>query len=225
MAEVRFIEQSHEILGYWGDDPYGVEDTPVGFIANVARTCYKSKPKDPRFDSPYSDVRIDAQRDSDESLVGSLIRRDHGAMLEHSFLSARFVTDRAIANELVRHRHFSFAQESTRYVNYDKRGFAFILPEGLTNEQQSIMKASCIEAEERYEALFELFDTKPEIARAVLPLCTATTIVCSGNFREWRHMLKLRTAKDAHPSMRALMVPLLRDLQEHIPVIFEDIQP
>lgn len=223
MAEIRFVGQGHEILGYWGEDPVGVEDTPVGFIAEVARTCYKSKPKDPRFHSPYSDVRIDAQRDADETLVMSLVRRDHGAMLDHSFLSVRFVADRAVANELVRHRHFSFAQESTRYVNASKRGFEFILPPGLTEEQERITKASCIEAVQKYEALVELFDTKPEIARSVLPLCTATTIVCSGNFREWRHMLKLRTARDAHPSMRALMQPLLEELRTLIPIVFDDV--
>lgn len=225
MAEVRFIEQSHEILGYWGDDPYGVEDTPVGFIADVARTCYKSKPKDPRFQSPYSDMRIDAQRDADERLVGSLIRRDHGAMLEHSFLSVRFVTDRAVANELVRHRHFSFAQESTRYVNSAKRGFEFIIPQATDTEEASNIRDACEQSAALYEYMVSEHGTKPEIARAVLPLCTATTIVCSGNFREWRHMLKLRTAREAHPQMRALMVPLLRDLQGRISVAFEDIQP
>lgn len=229
MAEIRFVEQSHEILGYWGDDPISVEDTPVGFIAMVARTCYKSKPKDPRFDSPCSVVRIDAQRDADESLVRSLIRRDHGAMLEHSFLSVRFVTDRAIASEMVRHRHlrynpeFSYAQESTRYVNYDKRGFEFILPDGLSQEQETLVRAQCIDAVERYDCLTTL-GAKPEIARSVLPLCTATTIVCSSNFREWRHALRLRTAKDAHPQMRSLMTPLLVELREQIPIIFDDIE-
>ena len=222
MAEIRFIEQSHEVLGYWGDDPCGVESTPVGFIAEVARTCYKSKPKDPRFNSPYSDVRIDAQRDADERLVRSLIKRDHGAMLEHSFLSVRFHTDRAIANELVRHRHFSFAQESSRYCNYDKKGFEFVLPDGLTDEQRSIVKATCIESAERYDCLMAL-GTKPEVARAVLPLNLATTLVVSGNFREWRHCLKLRTAKDAHPQMRELMCPLLEELREYVPVVFEEL--
>ena len=223
MAEIRFVEQSHEILGYWGDDPYRVEDTPVGFIAMVARTCYKSKPKDPRFDSPISDVRIDAQRDADETLVRSLIKRDHGAMLEHSFLSVRFVTDRAIANELVRHRHFSFAQQSSRYVNASKRGYEFVLPDGLTQDQETLVRAQCIDAAERYDCLMTL-GAKPEIARAVLPLSLATTLVVSGNLREWRHAIKLRTAKDAHPQMRALMTPLLIELRERIPIIFDDIE-
>lgn len=229
MAEVSFIEQSHEILGYWGDDPYGVEDTPVGFIASVARTCYKSKPKDPRFDSPLSYVRIDARRDADESLVRSLIKRDHGSMLEHSFLSVRFVTDRAIANEIVRHRHFSFAQESTRYVNSSKRGFEFIMPpfygsmEHFKTASEDNVRDVCQRAANTYEAMLECGCVTPEIARAVLPLCTATRIVVSGNFREWRHMFSLRCAPDAHPQMRALMTPLLEELREQISIVFDDL--
>ena len=207
MTDIRFVKQGYEIWGIYWHEGY---TEPHDFIATVARTCYKSTPK---------------TSDANERLVRSLIKNGHDAMLEHSFLSVQFLTDRAIANELVRHRHFSFAQESTRYVNASKRGFEFVLPEGLTDEQQTIVKASCIEAAERYEALSELFDTKPEIARAVLPLCTATTIVCSGNFRSWREMFKLRVDRHAHPQMRALMVPLLKELRESVPIVFEDIEP
>lgn len=209
MAEISFIEQGHEILGIFRNEGY---TEPHDFITTVARTCYKSTPK---------------TSDADEKLVRSLIKNGHGAMLEHSFLSVRFHTDRAIANELVRHRHFSFAQESTRYVNSSRRGFEFVLPEisggGLMDGHKlDCVKRTCMFAAEQYEGMIEC-GASPEIARAVLPLCTATTIVCSGNFREWRHMLKLRTAKDAHPQMRALMVPLLEELKETVPVVFEDI--
>lgn len=220
--EVSFIEQGYEMLGYWGDDPCGVEDTPVGFIAGVARTCYKSKPRDPRFSSPYSDVRIDAQRDADERLVRALVKNGHHPMLEHSFLSVKFTTNIGVSRELTRHRHFSFAEQSTRYCNYGKKGFEFILPDGLDHDEDAMVRATCHEAAERYEFLIE-HGTKPEIARSVLPLATATRIVVSGNFREWRHMLELRTAKDAHPQMRALMQPLLWELGGMIPLLFDDI--
>jgi thymidylate synthase (FAD) len=63
----------------------------------------------------------------------------------------------------------------------------------------------------------------PQIARAVLPNCLATEIVVTANLRELRHILKLRTSKAAHPEMRALMTPLLEELKERIPVIFDDI--
>jgi len=221
--EVSFIDQGYEILGYWGEDPVGVEDTPVGFIADVARTCYKSVPKnDPRFSSPYSDVRIDAQRDADERLVRSLVKNGHHAMLEHSFLSVRFTTSIGISRELTRHRLFAFAEQSTRYVNSSKHGFEFVLPDGLSHDEDVMIRASCYTAAEHYEFLVE-HGTKPEIARSVLPLATATRIVVSGNLREWRHMLELRTAKDAHPQMRALMQPLLGELGGMMPALFDDI--
>ena len=61
-------------------------------------------------------------------------------------------------------------------------------------------------------------------ARAVLPNSTKTEVVMTANLREWRHILKLRTSKAAHPQMRELMCPLLDDLKASIPVIFDDIE-
>jgi len=46
---------------------------------------------------------------------------------------------------------------------------------------------------------------RPEIARSVLPTCLSTQIVCTANFREWLHILSLRTAPAAHPQMREVM--------------------
>ena len=62
----------------------------------------------------------------------------------------------------------------------------------------------------------------PESARAILPNCTKTEIIVTANYREWRHILKERTSKNADPNMRSLMVPLLSELYFKIPVIFED---
>ena len=64
----------------------------------------------------------------------------------------------------------------------------------------------------------------PQEARSVLPNSTKTEIVMTANLREWRHFLKLRTAKAAHPQMRELAVPLLKELQAWIPVVFDDIK-
>lgn len=196
MVRTRFLRQSHEVLAVSG----GYCD-----IAAAARTCYRSEGNS----SP----------ESDERLVRSLVKNGHHAMLEHGWMSVRFVTDRAIANELVRHRLLSFAQESTRYVDYEMKGLAFVLPGGRFADQ---MAAACRRAAEDYEALREL-RARPELARSVLPLCTATEIVASGNFREWRHVLTLRCAKDAHPMMRELMLPLLDELKERVPVVFDDV--
>lgn len=210
MAEITFIEQSHEIIGWYGDNAEMFDDTAVGHIADVARTCYQSKPK------------AEAYEESQNKLVRALVKSGHHSMLEHSYLSVRFVTDRAIANEMVRHRHFSYAQLSTRYVNSTKRGFQFIMPDGVDEMEERTIVAACQAAANSYERLI-MDGTSPQIARAVLPLCTATEIVMSGNFRAWRQMLQLRVAKDAHPQIRSLMAPLLVDLKMMLPIVFDDI--
>ena len=64
---------------------------------------------------------------------------------------------------------------------------------------------------------------RPEQARCVLPLCLKTEIVLTANYREWRNIFKLRTPVAAHPQMRELMCPLLKELQSKIPVVFDDI--
>lgn len=211
-SQVRFVEQEFNIE-YWGPVL-----NPLGSIANAARTCYRSGDREKWKEQPGSKVHDDLE------LVERLIERGHEAMLEHSYLSVRFRCDRAVANEIVRHRHFSFAQESTRYVNYGKKGFEFILPLNITGAEDTVIRIACHNAARAYDTLIDQGAT-PQVARAVLPLCTATEIVVSGNFREWRHFLKLRTALDAHPQMRALVTPLLERLQATIPTIFEDIQP
>ena len=205
MSDIKFIEQGHEILGIFKNEGY---TEPHDFIATVARTCYQSESKG---------------ADADERLVRSLVKMGHHAMLEHSFMSVRFVTDRAIADEIVRHRLFSFAQESTRYCNYSKRGFEFVLPDAEPNALR-LIKAQCENAATYYEQMCRT-GTQPEIARAVLPLCTATRIVVSGNLREWRHAFELRCDVHAHPQIRALFSALLDDVKQRVPVLFEDIQP
>ena len=71
----------------------------------------------------------------------------------------------------------------------------------------------------------ELIDMKctPQEARSVLPNSLKTEIVCTANIREWRHIMRLRTAKSAHPQMRALMIPLLKELREKLPALFNDV--
>ena len=139
------------------------------------------------------------------------MKQGHEAMLEHSQLSVLFTCDRAIANELVRHRIASFAQESTRYCNYSKEKFGgeltFIWP---------------TYAEKDYKLMIAN-GMRPEQARCVLPLCLKTEIVVTANYREWRNIFKLRTSVAAHPQMRELMCPLLKELQSKIPVVFDDI--
>lgn len=190
-------------------------------IEEAARTCYKS-----------SNDTDDIQKTKD--LVKRMIDSGHEAMLEHSQLSVKFVCDRGVSHEIVRHRLCSFAQESTRYCNYSKKkfnsGITVISPSWHTdNCSEAVTQAylawfsSCLKAEAKYLEMLKCGLTTQQ-ARGVLPTSLKTEIVVTGNYREWRHMLKLRTAKDAHPDIRLLMCPLLKELKEKLPIVYDDIQ-
>lgn len=199
------------------DISYGAEFELMD-IERAARTCYRSE------------GLITEQAESAKKLISRLIASGHEAMLEHSSLSVLFTCDRAIANELCRHRMASFAQESTRWCNYnaDKFGSEITCIPPSEFEPGTLAynswQSACEVAEKVYMSLVKSGVAKAQNARAVLPLSLATKIVVTANYREWRHILKLRTAKDAHPDMRALMIPLLKDLKEQIPVVFDDIE-
>ncbi len=224
---MKFIEPSFEILS----EDFTRENV-LKTIERAARTCYKSEEK--------------ICEGSAVKMLNNLIKRGHEAMIEHApNLSVRFVCDRGVTHELVRHRLFSFAQESTRYVNYSNKGMQFIIPEWVAGEDRKYMlngefnylvdldellknpndiliTSMCIHAEASYNSLIGNC-WKPQQARAVLPNCIKTEIVVTGNVREWRNAFKLRTAKDAHPQMREIMIPLIRKLSEDIPELWNDI--
>ena len=185
-------------------------------IEKAGRTCYKSEDR--------------ITEESAKSFVQKLIERGHESVLEHASITVRFICDRGISHEIVRHRLASYSQESTRYCNYSGDRFGseltFIKPcfwkEWTLAYKQWSLAVSF--AEKEYFALLDCGCT-PQEARSVLPSSTKTEVVMTANLREWRHFFKLRTAKAAHPQMRELTVPLLHELQERIPVVFDDIQP
>lgn len=128
-------------------------------------------------------------------------------ILKHEYKTLRFITDRGVTHELVRHRKFSFAQESTRYVNYNNKGMTFILPSFLytLKEEDSLVqsfKTMCIQTAENYNRLIDKFNLKPQDARAVLSNALKTEIIVTGNMEEWNHFFKLRCTKEAHPDMQ-----------------------
>lgn len=178
-------------------------------IEKAGRTCYKSED------------RITAE--SAEAFVQRLIERGHESVLEHESITVRFICDRSISHEIVRHRLASYSQESQRYVRYDG-DIEFINPRMPNAKAYEAWQELCERAEETYKELLS-YGVQPQQARSVLPNSTKTEIFMTANLREWRHFLKLRTAKAAHPQMRELTVPLLKELQERIPVVFDDIQP
>lgn len=183
-------------------------------IERIGRTCYKSEDK--------------ITDDSAIKFVSNIIKRGHEAMLEHNSISIRFICDRGISHELVRHRIASFAQESTRYCNYSKDKFnnqiTVIEPFfwGKETYGYELWNTACLFAEKTYFNLLE-GGASPQEARSVLPNSLKTEIVMTANLREWRSFFKLRVAPGAHPQMRELTIPLLKDLKQLIPVIFDDI--
>lgn len=185
------------------------------FIELCGRNAYKSEDK--------------ITEASARKFVASIIRRGHESVLEHYSFTVRFVCDRGVSHELVRHRLASFTQESTRYCNYAGKGFEggvqFIEPFFLKPESEICRdwRTACYEAETYYMALLDGGCT-PQEARLVLPNSLKTDVIMTTNLREWRHFFKLRTAKDAHPQMRELTVPLLKKIKGLIPVVFDDIE-
>ena len=79
------------------------------------------------------------------------------------------------------------------------------------------------EAEKTYLELLKEGAT-PQEARSVLPNSTKTEITITANYREWRNFFKLRTEKAAHPQMREVTIPLLAELKQKLPVVFDDIE-
>ena len=184
-------------------------------IEKAGRTCYKSEDR--------------MTETSAEDFVRMLIKRGHESVLEHVNFTVRFICDRGVSHEIARHRIASFSQESTRYCNYSKNSFGreitVIKPSCLVRGTAAYdeWEYLCKRAEVAYFALLN-WGCTPQEARAVLPTCTKTEIVMTANLREWRHFLKLRTAAAAHPQMRELTVPLLAELKQRTPVIFDDIK-
>ena len=125
----------------------------------------------------------------------------------HLDVTIKFVCDRGVSHEIVRHRVASFAQESTRYCNYglDKFGneITVIRPSWCKqgDELYDIWKGGCEENEETYFAMLSKGAT-PQEARSVLPNSLKTEIIVTMNLSGWNHFFDLRCAKDAHPDIR-----------------------
>ena len=157
---------------------------------------------------------------SAEKFLSLILTKKHESVLEHVSASMRFITDRGVSHEQVRHRIASFTQESTRYVNYSKRGMAFIEPADFALEEDDVDLLYRIE--EHYNKKLASGKT-PQQARYFLPNGIKTEIVVTANIREWRYILKLRTDKTAHPQMQDLMRQALAMFKEAVPILFDDI--
>lgn len=188
-------------------------------IVNIERTgriCYRSEKKE-------------ITRDSATRFTRMIMKRGHESVLEHSGLTVMFSgVSRGFTHEMVRHRIASYSQESTRYVDYaggrldlEQSELTIIVPPhwDLT---EIVGLASVVEVYEKTYKQFRSMGKVPQDARQFLPIGTAAKIAVSANFREWRHIMAMRTQKAAHWEIRYIMCDLLARLKEIIPVIFED---
>lgn len=189
-------------------------DEVLKTIESVARTCYKSEDK--------------ITDDSARKLVSSLIKSGHDAMIEFFDITVKFVCDRGVSHEIVRHRVASYAQESTRYCNYskDKFGNELTFIDNSNDDSDTDSAISYLETLTKIEeTYFDLLKdgVSPQMARAILPNALKTEINVKMNLREWRHFFSLRCAPAAHPQMRELTIPLLEKMHDLVPIIFDDL--
>jgi thymidylate synthase (FAD) len=190
-------------------------------VEAAGRVCWKSEER--------------IQPGSAKPFIENLKNLKHESVLEHGAITVRFVIDRGISHELVRHRLASYSQESTRYCNYGKdsfggeiavidlaSGFKYDLNNENDLKKYRIWQRAMASAEYSYFEMLDA-DATPQEARSVLPNSTKTEVIMTCNPREWRHVFKLRCASSAHPQIREVMIPLLHEFAETWPALFEDL--
>ncbi len=179
---------------------------PEALIARAARVSHRSEGKG---------------LEADRKLIRRLIELGHESVLEHAVATFEIAgVSRACANQLTRHRLASFVQESQRYV--DVRGRGMVRPPAFSDEDWARAKELYAQAVALYEELLARGVPK-EDARFVLPIGAETRLVVTANFREWRHILRLRLDKTAQWEIRELARRILGILREHAPSVFEDL--
>lgn len=187
-------------------------------IQRVAKTCYKT----------YKDSD---DIESAKRIVKQLIDSGHHSMLEFYNITMNYVSNVAAYKDLTRHRHTTFAIESTRYCNYSMEKYnneiRFLKPieikEG--SPEYLVWKDAMVYAEKYYLEMSKL-GAKPDQLSLVLPHSTAAEFNISANLREWRHILNLRAANStghARPCVNEIMQPTLEMFHKEIPVVFDDI--
>lgn len=204
---MKIIHASYEIL-----TPINREEI-LKLIELAGRTCYKSEDKiDENSSSPFVEKICKVNK--------------HFSVLEHSGFTVKFICDRGVTHELVRHRIAAYSQESTRYCNFskDKFGNEITVIKPLFWEENSLpyemWRVGCLSAEKAYFALLNSCKSSPQEARSVLPNSLKTEIVMTANLREWKHVFDLRCSPQAHPQIREIMIPLRDEVSQILPEIF-----
>ena len=189
--------------------------------------------------NPYSKAFID--------FTNSYITTNYRVLVENNWLddlkyisepylfhtkrtTVKFICDRGVSHEFVRHRVFSFAQESTRYCNYTKDKFnnelTFIIPCWIKDLEEGNYYAYCEYHHSKNDASKRWFDScmssefvytnlieegwKPQEARTILPNSIKTELIMTGFDSDWQHFFELRCVPNAHPQAKEL-ADMLKD--------------
>ena len=216
MAEILKNQGSHKILAIMS----GLDQSSLELIETAGRTAYQSR---------------DKITEGSAIKFSEMIRnRGHESVFEHSSMSVEFNNvSRGFTHELVRHRIASFTQESTRYV--DESDFKVIVSpnkdeneklvelELPNNEKIKVSFSDWVKLNEQMYRGLRMADWVPEDARQILPIGIKSQIVVTANFREWKHIFRLRTNPRAHWEIRRVMTNLLKEVKEKVPVVFDNI--
>lgn len=191
---------------------HGAASTAEDLIEFAGRNCYQS------FDNPSGKTN--------KEYIENILKQGHGSVLEHA--SATFFIEgvsRSLTHELIRHRHLSFSELSQRFVKMDDAetvvppalrdaGVELLAIEGVRTQYTALREFLLQRGKTRKEAC--------EAARSVLPNCTETKIVVTGNFRAYRHLIECRATEFADAEIRELAFEICRQLQQRFPAVFGD---
>lgn len=212
---IELIKQSVEFLDTKEDWDRGLKR-----IARCTRVAYRSE---------NLGKSEDESRVRDEELMKRLLFRNgesdgprHTSTTEHAVWGVILHCSRAIANEFVRHRHTAYTQESTRYVNFNKKNAEFVVSSSLPDEGMDSIRDAYDAAYGGYLKLIGL-KVLPQMARDALPLGLATTMAMTTNIAEWRRIFELRCDKGAHPDARSIAWTILTVFNRNAPWAFSDL--
>jgi thymidylate synthase (FAD) len=179
--------------------------TPMDELAEVAgRACYLSFNKGRKRNVDY---------------LTNILRQQHESVLEHGSVTFKILgISRSCSHELIRHRHLSYSQTSQRYVTDPVE---FVVPPNMPEEMMSEFVSYCRNTGELYKEMIDYLEKSGElegkkaneVARFMLPNCTATNIVVTGNIRAWRHFCIVRGGAGADAEIRRLACVILDRLK------------
>jgi len=186
-----------------------IQDYPR-IIELYGRTCYKSEDK--------------ITPESSGKFIAMIMKSGHHSVIEHMSITVKFIGDRSMSHQLVRHRLAAYSQESQRYCNYGKKGFAFVCPPTIRNDPKLYERWNEYRQLDMEEYTFYLANgIPPEDARNGLPNATKTEVVTTYNLRQWRHVFTDRALNPkAQWQIREIMGEALREFGRLLPSIFGD---